>query len=76
MVIEEKTENIDMPMKQLFRKGELSGLDINYDAINEVAKKISQKIDIPKENAKAILEIGIFEGLMLNRYRTIDYKGE
>jgi hypothetical protein len=42
---------------------------LDKNAINKVAEKMSQNMDIPVEEAKAILGIGIVEGIMLNRFR-------
>ena len=55
---------------------ENEGIRLYDNKIDKVAKKMSDKMNIPKEKAEAILKIGIFEGLMMNRFRNIDLKGE
>jgi hypothetical protein len=47
-------------------------VSLKYDEIDKLAEKVSKKIDIPKEKAKLAIKMGIFEGLLMNRYRRIE----
>lgn len=62
--------------KKLVKLSFEGAVSLKYDEIDKLAEKISKKIDIPKEKAKLAIEMGIFEGFMMNRYRRIDLKGD
>jgi hypothetical protein len=59
----------DKKLVKLSFEGEIS---LKYEEIDKLAEKVSKKIDIPKEKAKLAIEMGIFEGFLMNRYRKID----
>jgi len=61
-----ETEEDKKVVAKLSFEGSVS---LKYDEIDKLAEKISKKIDIPKEKAKIAIEMGIFEGFMMNRYR-------
>lgn len=62
--------------KNILRLSFDGAVSLKYDEIDKIAERISKKIDIPKEKAKIAIEMGIFEGFMMNRYRRIDLKSE
>jgi hypothetical protein len=64
-----ETEEDKKVVAKLSFEGSVS---LKYDEIDKLAEKISKKIDIPKEKAKIAIEMGIFEGFMMNRYRAIE----
>ena len=39
--------------------------------MDEVAKRITEKTDIPIEKASAILQFGVADAILLNRFRSV-----
>lgn len=73
----EKNPRVTKEQIELFKdarrieKENITTIDLNDRAIDEVAEKIAQKVDIPIEKANVILRMGIVEGFMLNKFRRI-----
>jgi hypothetical protein len=42
---------------------------LDKNKMDDVAKRISDKMDIPVEKANAILQFGVADAIMLNRFR-------
>lgn len=73
---DEERKEMHMIREKIEKREVLEEVRIYDNKIDEVAEKISNKLNIPKAKAEAILKIGIFEGLMMNRYRNIDLEGK